>query len=110
MRDYAAAGLLLISFPAHASDRAEYSYDALGRVIRVERRATGGSGVLNDYFLDAASNRQRIESSGQFKGPALLSGGQLNKGETLLSADARFRLVLQFDGNLVLYNQSNVAL
>ncbi|WP_174275574.1 hypothetical protein [uncultured Sphingomonas sp.] len=103
-------GIVALAGTAQASTTTTFIYDALGRVINVEARGTGGTGVSNQYAFDAASNRAVVRSSGPFKGPALDHGQVLHRGETILSADARFKLTMQFDGDLVLYDQNSTAI
>ena len=43
-----------------------------------------------------------------YGGDTLTAGEQLNSNQYILSADARFALILQTDGNLVLYNRNAI--
>jgi hypothetical protein len=100
----AAMAALMGCQSAMASDSVRYTYDTLGRLIVMERRASSGQGVLDAYLFDPASNRARVQSSGPFRGDTLSWHDFLQAGQTLLSSDARFRLTLQFDGDVALYD------
>ncbi len=102
--------LALMAVPAPAQENTRYRYDELGRLIEVEERRVGGNGALGNYEYDPGSNRTRVMSSGQFRARTLAPNTTLAPGETVLSQDARFRFVFQFDSNLVLYDQNNVAI
>jgi YD repeat-containing protein len=93
-----------------ASETATYRYDALGRLKAAEHRRTGGNGYEDQYIHDAASNRTRLEGSGPFVGSSLPWHGSLQPGQSMLSPDGRFKLTLQRDGNVVLYNAANGVL
>lgn len=112
MTRYALPACLLaaaLSTAAIAAESTHYSYDAHGRLQTTEHRVTGGMGYLDHYRLDRADNRSVVERSGPFQGPTLGWHGTLAAGQALLSADARFRLTLEHDGNLVLYDASGTA-
>lgn len=100
---------LVLSSPAAAEDRTTYSYDALGRMTQYERRVPG-AGHQNDYSYDPASNRNLVLASGPFQAEWLNSGDALVRGKAMLSNDRRYKLILQFDGNLVAYDAGNTAI
>ena len=109
------AALLLVIPPlsasmAEATDTATYRYDALGRLQAAEHRGGGGTGYLDSYAHDRASNRTKVERSGAFQGDTLAWHGSLTAGQNLLSSDGRFRLALQFDGNVALFDQTDAQL
>lgn len=99
----AAALLSAAATAAHAAETITYRYDAKARLITVDRRSGGGTGVFSRYVHDRAANRRRV-TTGAHKGATLMPGAQLLPGEAALSADGRFLLVLQHDGNLILYD------
>lgn len=101
---------LSIAGVARATDTATYRYDALGRLQEAEHRGSGGVGYLDSYAHDHASNRTKVERSGPFQGDTLAWHGSLTAGQNLLSSDGRFRLALEFDGNIVLYDQADAQL
>ena len=95
-----AAWLLLLAgaLPADASITNYHRYDSLGR-LSAECQWTPSSAQRTEYAFDAASNRSNYRS---FATP---NGIQTNASIT--SPDGNYRLVMQSDGNLVLYNTSS---
>lgn len=71
------AGLLLatsaiaLAGSAEAGETIAYSYDSLGRLVRVERSGTVNSGVNAAYTYDAADNRTNVTVGG----PSVAGGG-----------------------------------
>lgn len=47
-----------------ANETITYSYDARGRVIKVERSGTVNNGVKTEYTIDKAENRSNVKVSG----------------------------------------------
>ena len=91
-----ASALIAAAFGAPLrADTTSYSYDALGRLVEVFNTKTG---YRDKYVLDAADNRANVEARDVFI--------QLNANQSVYSPDGRFRLVMQTDGNLVLYGPS----
>ncbi len=94
------------------------SYDVLGRVLGKVEPGSGNDnkGVYSRYERDAYGNAVKIAQGevlvqNQENGPPKLSGmvqlGQqqsLQAGEALYSANGRYQLLLQTDGNLVIYD------
>lgn len=105
-----ASPLMLSATLSAATETTTYAYDAQGRMQEAEHRRTGGGGYLDIYAHDRAANRSRIDRSGPFLGPTLNSPFSMPIGKNLLASDGRFRFVLQFDGNLVLYDQNDAVL
>ena len=95
-----AATMLATSSPASA-DTARYFYDALGRLTG----ATTEAGQVIGYTYDGADNRTRVEARLALSPPDHGINGEqvLLQGQARNSADGRFVLVFQEDGNLVLY-------
>jgi hypothetical protein len=62
---------------ADASETIAYSYDGLGRLVRVERSGTVNNGVDVAYSYDSADNRTNVTvaTSGSPSGPAVAGGG-----------------------------------
>ncbi len=60
------AGILMLvtSGAAQASETIKYTYDAQGRLVRVERTGTVNNGVNTDYEIDKADNRKRVKTTG----------------------------------------------
>lgn len=72
------AGLLLatsaIAWASHAEagETIAYSYDSLGRLVRVERSGTVNNGVNASYGYDSADNRTNVTVGGA---PTVVGGG-----------------------------------
>lgn len=49
---------------AVASETITYSYDARGRLIKVEHSGTVNNGVVANYTLDKAENRTNVKVTG----------------------------------------------
>lgn len=49
---------------AHASETVTYTYDARGRLVKVERSGTVNNGVKAEYTLDKANNRKNVKITG----------------------------------------------
>lgn len=93
------------ALPAVADVTTYYKYDDLGRVI-LSSQSTGGQG---GYSYDTVDNRTAMRQA-VISGPSAvdrLSGGQgLVVNASIHSASGRYTLVMQTDGNLVVYGQS----
>lgn len=88
-----------------AQDVQTYTYDVHGRLIAVAT-ARPSSGVVTAYALDDADNRDLRQAYGvSFPSPTYEMSGDdtLVTQQMMTSQDARFTLLLQQDGNLVLY-------
>jgi hypothetical protein len=87
---------------AQAEETLRYSYDARGRLVAAFRSSGPKAGVRTRYGYDAADNRNslRIDEVQRF----------LSEGEALFSQNRRFFLIMQLDGNLVLYRDAWVPL
>ena len=54
----AAAGIALVAVAAaHASETLTYSYDARGRLVRVQHNGSVNANVVTNYTYDKADNR-----------------------------------------------------
>jgi hypothetical protein len=53
------AGLFVSS--AHASETIVYTYDAKGRLVKVQRSGTVNNGVRSEYTHDKANNRATVK-------------------------------------------------
>lgn len=60
----AIATLIGSSAPALSAETVTYTYDARGRVVKVERTGTVNNGVTHEYELDKADNRIRTTTTG----------------------------------------------
>jgi murein DD-endopeptidase MepM/ murein hydrolase activator NlpD len=49
---------------AHASETVTYSYDAKGRLVKVEHSGTVNNGVQTTYSHDKADNRKNTTTTG----------------------------------------------
>ncbi len=59
-----AAAALLLTGAASASETITYTYDARGRLIKVERAGSVNNNVNTDYEHDKASNRKKVKTTG----------------------------------------------
>lgn len=59
------AGLtaLAIAASAQAAETVIYTYDARGRLVKVERTGTVNEGAKVEYDLDKADNRKKVKST-----------------------------------------------
>jgi len=55
---------VLAAYPAAASENITYSYDARGRLIKVERAGTVNNNVKTEYSHDKANNRTNAKTTG----------------------------------------------
>ena len=62
----AAAGIALVAAAvvANASETLNYSYDARGRLVRVQHSGTVNSNVVTNYTYDKADNRNLMNVTG----------------------------------------------
>jgi hypothetical protein len=97
-----AAATIVGAGAAQAEETLRYSYDARGRLVAAFRSSGPKAGVRTRYGYDAADNRSalRIDEVQRF----------LSEGEALFSQNGRFFLIMQLDGNLVLYRDAWVPL
>ena len=58
------AALLSTSAPAFAAETITYTYDARGRLVKVERTGTANNGVTTNYTIDKADNRTNKTTTG----------------------------------------------
>jgi len=54
----------LTATPSHASETVAYTYDAKGRLVKVERSGSANNGVKTEYEHDKADNRKRAKTTG----------------------------------------------
>lgn len=54
---FLAFGTAAVAAAAFAAETITYSYDARGRLIKVERTGTINNGVTTNYAIDKADNR-----------------------------------------------------
>ena len=60
----ATVALAAIPALAYAAETITYSYDARGRLVKVERSGTVNNGVAADYTHDKAHNRTNVTVTG----------------------------------------------
>jgi uncharacterized protein involved in exopolysaccharide biosynthesis len=60
----ALAGVVALSGTALASETVTYTYDAQGRVVKVEHDNGPADGVTTEYTYDDADNRTRKKKTG----------------------------------------------
>ena len=70
-----AALVLGLSGGAIAQETTNITYDALGRVTKVEKAGGPASGVQTTYDLDAAGNRTKVKVLGSANGSGNPGGG-----------------------------------
>jgi YD repeat-containing protein len=58
------APLLALSTAAAATETVTYTYDAKGRLVKVERSGTVNNGVTTSYIHDKADNRSNVTVTG----------------------------------------------
>jgi hypothetical protein len=65
-RKWVLAGMTAASIPAlaWAAETITYSYDAKGRLVKVERAGSVNNGVKAEYAHDRANNRTNVKVSG----------------------------------------------
>jgi len=63
-----AAALGLVG-AAQAAETQKYTYDAKGRLVKVERTGSVNNGVKTDYEYDKANNRKRVKITGSSGSP-----------------------------------------
>lgn len=60
---------LIAASAANASETITYSYDARGRLVKVERSGTVNNGVTTTYVYDKADNRVSRTTTGSSNPP-----------------------------------------
>ena len=76
----AIAGAVLLSSAAGASEIITYTYDAKGRLVRVQHSGGPVSGVDKQYSYDKADNRQQVSVGGASSGSGGSAGGGAGGG------------------------------
>ncbi|MEM8770638.1 MAG: hypothetical protein AAGD92_03205 [Pseudomonadota bacterium] len=59
-----ASALALLAGASNAGETVEYTYDARGRLVKVERSGTVNNNVDTEYEYDKADNRTREKTTG----------------------------------------------
>jgi len=59
-----ALAAVIAASPASAAETITYTYDARGRLVKVERTGTVNNGVTTDYVIDKADNRTTKTTTG----------------------------------------------
>jgi hypothetical protein len=88
------AGLCL-TISVTATETQHYAYNSRGELRSVARSGGANDGFKSAYTLDNAANRTRVDARDVRV--------WLGAGMSIASQDGRFQLVMQTDGNLVLY-------
>lgn len=58
------AAAALAGTPSLATETITYTYDARGRLVKVERTGTVNNGQNAEYEHDRANNRKRVKTTG----------------------------------------------
>ncbi len=58
------AAISAIAAAALASETVTYTYDARGRLVKVEHSGSINNGLVTNYTLDKAENRERVKVTG----------------------------------------------
>lgn len=58
------SALVMLPIAAHATETITYTYDAKGRLVKVERSGTVNDNVKTEYQHDDADNRTRVKTTG----------------------------------------------
>jgi len=61
---YLTLGAAALAAVAYAAETITYSYDARGRLVKVERTGTVNNNVVTSYTLDKADNRTSKATTG----------------------------------------------
>jgi len=64
MRIAVSAALVMTASAVRATETITYTYDAKGRLIKVERTGTVNNGVTTQYTHDHADNRSNVTVTG----------------------------------------------
>ena len=100
------AALGLAASSAVADEKTTYLYDGQGRVTAATIARSSGASTYVAYTYDDADNRERRRTVSV---PVRAASNELRMGEevipqqSIFSADGRFQLVFQKEGNVVLY-------
>ena len=54
---------MLVGSSAYAEETVTYTYDARGRLVKVERTGDVNDGAKVEYDLDKADNRKKVKST-----------------------------------------------
>ena len=101
------AGCLVFVSQAIASETTYYNYNTLGRLILVDARRSTAQGSTTVYSYDASANRTNVDTSVVKYSVIMPSGQYLNVGETIGTDSTGYRLTLQRNGDLALYDSIN---
>jgi YD repeat-containing protein len=66
----AASSIFALCAPAFAAEKVVFKYDALGRLVQVNRTGDVNNGVASRYCYDKSDNRKKVTISGAPSGPA----------------------------------------
>lgn len=61
--------LVGLASTVHATETIAYTYDAKGRLVKVERSGTVNNGVKIEYTHDKSDNRQNVKVTGSSNPP-----------------------------------------
>lgn len=71
MRRFVLCGAMLGAVsPAMAAETITYTYDAKGRLVKVERSGSVNNGVKTEYSHDKAGNRTKVKVTGSPSPPS----------------------------------------
>lgn len=100
----AALAAIVFAAPSGGAVVNKYRYDARGRVVIADQSVTTDAGHTSTYTYDHADNRAKADVSVVTRLIWLPTNGVLLGRQSIVSEDDRFRLTMQRDGNVVLFD------
>lgn len=93
-----------IAVPCAAAVVNKYRYDVHGRVIIADQSITSGSGHTANHSYDRVDNRHVVDTASVVRSVWLPSNSILNRAQSVISQDGRYRFTMQRDGEAVLFD------
>ncbi|MEE9433379.1 MAG: hypothetical protein V3V15_03980 [Sphingorhabdus sp.] len=63
------ASIFTLATSAYAAETQKYTYDAKGRLVKVERSGSVNNNVDTEYTHDKADNRKKVKTTGSQNPP-----------------------------------------